>query len=146
MRWNPKNLKSSRKTKKHKKMQLKDGIRTHYVLIVVDTQAQLEGKQKIYMVTDQDTCGQATSELTVKASVGDKIVWRAAGVMEQGSPILEKFVCSEEAKSLFLNPPQRDWDGTWSAIVKKPGTVTYHFVYSINGHGEYQWDPFIVIN
>ncbi|MEA2603367.1 MAG: inclusion body protein [Acidobacteriota bacterium] len=117
------------------------------VLIVIDTEATQAGPTTVYMVDDnpRDQQGQGGNELTINASVNDMIFWRVTGIIPETNPELTQFVFTSGG-NIFQGAPSVV-NGVWQAQVAPvpPGTpqAVYHFNFTINGRGSYNWDPFI---
>ena len=117
------------------------------VLINVDTKTTLAGTTTVYMEDDNpgDDTGEGTSELQINASPGDKIIWRATSINQSDTVELTQFVDNSSPTNLFSEGPTNNNNTTpWQGTVGNfpAGSVeSYTFHFSINGSGDFSWDP-----
>ena len=118
------------------------------ILVVVDTKTTLAGRTTVYMTDDNPDSdeGEGTAQLVVNADPGDVINWRAIPIDPSNTVSLDKFI-DKDGVNIFSEGPTKI-DGVWTGVVGSypPNTVeSYTFVFSINGSGQYDWDPEIRI-
>ncbi|MEQ9166028.1 MAG: AidA/PixA family protein [Fulvivirga sp.] len=122
------------------------------ILVVVDTKTTLAGTTTVYMEDDNPTndTGEGTDELVANVNPGDKITWRATSINQLDTVELTSFTDNSGATTVFkTGEPKKNTDGSsWSGTIGDyaPGTIeSYTFHFSINGSGDYSWDPEIKV-
>ncbi len=114
------------------------------ILVTVDTKTTLAGTTTVYMTDDNpgsDT-GEGTDQLEVNADPGDVIIWRATSIDQSDTVSLDQFI-DKDGVNIFSEGPGPS-NGLWRGVIGNypPGTEeSYTFVFSINGSGQYSWDP-----
>ena len=122
------------------------------ILIVVDTQATINGNTTVYLVDDDpNDQGQGGFNLVTEVSPGDTLFWRAVSINQVDTVQLKAFEDKSDNNLFNTGDPHAatsNPNGLWKGTVKDDatGTESYVFSFTINcGSTVYDHDPQIRI-
>jgi len=112
-------------------------------LIIVDTEATVNGTTTVYMVDDNGDASQGSSELTINCEVGDTINFNVASIIPTWGCALTGLTYNSGQAVLF-RPGFKN--GVWTGTVEQKGNMQYSFTFTISPSStQYTWDPFITV-